>query len=242
MNTGETPNPVYWDVDGVLVTKHHKANVPGRVSKAFPRPMPGVSDTLRTIAHDESFHNAGVATSRGRKMRGRQTPRQLRSDRHGNLAIWFDGSDSISYSDHDYARKVAQTIYAAGRVTAWHAAVAELHDGAPVLHEGLERAVLIDDSVGKVLKGIDSFAGKPGAGDMLTHFGFVAFGTDIDQVASRARAANFRNLGNNPEVVSVEGEEVLMLPGQEYQVVVVAMPQHGVDEAHRMMDTLQAAA
>src|SRR5687768_4651864 len=105
----EAPYPIYWDVDGVLVQKHHPWNIPGRLSKAMPRPMPKVHDSLDEVALSNDFRNAGIATSRDTFIRGRQTPRQLRSGRHGHISMHL-GKDWL-YSAHDYERKIHQVLY-----------------------------------------------------------------------------------------------------------------------------------
>src|SRR5688572_7667928 len=112
----EAPYPIYWDVDGVLVQKHRAWNVPGRLTKFIPRPMPKVHDSLDEVALSSEFRNAGIATSRDTFMRGRQTPRQLRGRRQQHISMRV-GRDWL-YSAHNYERKIHQVLYNGGELHA----------------------------------------------------------------------------------------------------------------------------
>lgn len=232
---GSTPYPVYWDCDGVLVGKHHKFNVLGRATKAFPPVMEDVAESLEAFSVSGDFTNVVVATSRDELLRGRQTKRQLQSSRSGN--IFDQAGGDILYSDRSYTKKL-KDVLELGVADRIGRRLTKDESGAMVSRKEVRRVVLVDDSDKKIVKAIVDVARDPQYTPLLNQFAYVNFGHTLETTYQRARAL-VAEYDTKNEVSVRMSEDAVILQTNNIAVPLVAMPTHGKVQAKRVMDAIR---
>lgn len=153
-------------------------DLPRRATKMFLPPMKDVHGGLGLLSTRE-IEIAGVYTVRPSWLRKRQTRNQV--VRHGFEPF---GVYRIVHTNNNPKEKVRQFLFdtVARQTSDMYGRNLVQSDGKYEPEEGIERAILIDDSYGKIKKAIDELAKEPEMHPLLNKSAFFVFGKEQREV------------------------------------------------------------